>query len=412
MGKFEPKYIIRETMKPQFIRYFILITVLAPAIIFLSLSSCKPMSLTELQSGIDRIAARYVPDKREGISNLLLEKGKKGELVIRGETDSPALKKEVIDSLEGAGFVVTDSLQVLPGVDLGEYTYGIVSLSVINLRKEADHSSELVSQAVMGTPVRVLKSDGYWLLIQTPDKYIAWTEKSSVQLMDESGMKEWKDAPRLIYTDNSGWIYESPDEKRIVGDLVAGCIIKYSATIPGYFRIILPDGRVGVVRKSGIEDFNTWKSGFISGGDEIINVASTMMGLPYLWGGSSTKAVDCSGFVQTVFFLNGIILSRDASLQALHGLAVDISDGWKDLQKGDLLFFGSVQNSRHRVTHVAIYKGDSEFIHSSGRVMINSLDSTRNNFSSYRKSSLLSARRISGSDDSRGIVAVKNHSWY
>jgi len=64
------------------------------------------------------------------------------------------------------------------------------------------------------------------------------------------------------------------------------------------------------------------------------------------------------------------------------------------------------------VTHVAIYKGDGEFIHSAGRVMVNSLDSTRSNYSSYRKNSLLSARRIIGTQDSDGIVSVKDHNWY
>jgi hypothetical protein len=270
----------------------------------------------------------------------------------------------------------------------------------------------MVSQAIMGTPVSILKKEDSWLLIQTPDKYIAWTEKSSVQLMNESDMKEWKDSPKLIYMNNSGWIYESPEEEGVVGDLVAGCMMKSAGNIKGFAKVVLPDGRVGVVRDNVVKEFHNWKSGTIADGDQIYKVASKMMGLPYMWGGSSTKAVDCSGFVQTVYFLNGIILSRDASLQALHGLSVDISNGWNNLQTGDLLFFGSVRNSRQRVTHVAIYKGDSEFIHSAGRVMVNSLDSTRSNYSSYRKNSLLSARRIIGYQDSHGIVAVKDHNWY
>ena len=53
--------------------------------------------------------------------------------------------------------------------------------------------------------------------------------------------------------------------------------------------------------------------------ESICKVARTFLGLPYLWGGSSAKAVDCSGFVQSVYFMNGLILPRDASLQALHG---------------------------------------------------------------------------------------------
>ena len=401
-----------KKMKSSIIRNSTLKSAAVVALVLLFVSSCRTLPLTDLQSGIDRISVRYVPDQREGISNIMLVEGKNNELVLKGETDSPELKQEVRDSLKKEGFIVKDSIMILPGIALGEYRYGIVSLSVINLRKEPEHSAELVSQAVMGTPVKVLRNEDYWLLIQTPDKYIAWTEKSSVQLMNESDMKEWKDSPKLICMNNSGWIYESPEEKGVVGDLVAGCMMQSAGNSDGYAKVILPDGREGFVRNKSVEEFNSWKNSTIFNGDDICKVASTMMGLPYLWGGSSTKAVDCSGFVQTTFFLNGIILSRDASLQALHGLSVDISDGWKNLQTGDLLFFGSIRNSKHRVTHVAIYKGNSEFIHASGRVMVNSLDSTRSNYSSYRKSSLLSARRTIGSQGSHGIVAVKDHNWY
>jgi cell wall-associated NlpC family hydrolase len=136
------------------------------------------------------------------------------------------------------------------------------------------------------------------------------------------------------------------------------------------------------------------------------------MGLPYLWGGASIKGVDCSGFVQSVFFRNGIILQRDASLQALHGTSVDITAGFDRLKKGDLLFFGSKNNGTLHVTHVAIYIGNKEYINSSGRVMVNSFDSTQANYSSFKYKSLLSAKRIIGVLEDQGIVSVKNHQWY
>jgi cell wall-associated NlpC family hydrolase len=115
--------------------------------------------------------------------------------------------------------------------------------------------------------------------------------------------------------------------------------------------------------------------------------------------------------VQNVYFRNGIVLSRDASLQALHGLDVDISNGWSELQKGDLLFFGSIRDSKPRVTHVAIYKGDGDYIHASGMVRVNSFDSAKANYSDSRTSSLLLAKRIIG-NNSDGIVAVKDHQLY
>jgi hypothetical protein len=182
--------------------------------------------------------------------------------------------------------------------------------------------------------------------------------------------------------------------------------------LKGITSVILPDGRKGLVENKKIEDFGNWKSNINCSEENICNVALTFLGVPYLWGGSSIKGVDCSGFVQSVFFMNGLILARDASLQALHGTPVDITDGYSRLRKGDLLFFGSKENKTLHVTHVAIYLGNSEYINASGRVMINSLDSTQVSFNRRRTSSLLEAKRISGVVNDIGIVPVIKHPWY
>jgi cell wall-associated NlpC family hydrolase len=99
-------------------------------------------------------------------------------------------------------------------------------------------------------------------------------------------------------------------------------------------------------------------------------------------------------------------------LQALHGVNIDLKGGFGMLKKGDLLFFGSKKNGAAHVTHVAIYTGNKEYINSSGRVMVNSLDSTQVDYSSYKFNSLLSARRIVGVMDDSGIVPVNINPWY
>ncbi len=399
-------------MKSLPLRFIQSLQVVFVIAVLITSQSCNNFPHEDLQNTVDVIVEKWVPDLREGIAEISVSEYVSNSVILKGETDCQQLEKEIFDSLSSRGFSIVDSVLVLPGDDVGDKVYGVVILSVINLRQRPSHSEELVSQALMGTPVAILKNTGYWLLIKTPDNYIAWTEAGSVQLMTESELKDWKGADKVIFIDNSGWIYEDTEEENVVGDIVAGCIVKNEGMKGAYVKVTLADGREGYVKSRALKDFKTWVNETKPSGIELYRVASSLKGIPYLWGGRSSKGLDCSGFVQNVFFMNGIILSRDASLQALHGADIDISDGWNNLETGDLLFFGSMRNSKPRVTHVAIYKGDSEFIHSAGMVKVNSLDSTRMNYSSYRKNTLLSARRIIGSVGTEGITAVKDHKWY
>jgi len=366
---------------------------------------------TEIQAAVEKISERLVPDRREGIADVDV-KISNGVVIIHGETDNPQLKKQLTDSIISMGYNVIDSLSMLPSSALNGIDKGIADLSVINLRINPDHSAELGSQTLMGAPLKILKNDGSWILVQTPDKYISWTEAGGVKMMTESEWLAWKSALKVIYINKTGWIYKSPDSNDVISDIVAGCIMKRGSENGTYVQVILPDGREGWVEKKFVKDFDSWKNITKPSAEGLLSTASGLMGVPYLWGGSSVKGVDCSGFVQTVFFLNGVILSRDASLQALHGNLINIETGWNNLEKGDLLFFGSVRNSKPRVTHVAIYKGDSEFIHSATKVGVNSLDSARINYSSYRRNSFLMARRIIGNEGIEGITFVKDHPWY
>lgn len=377
------------------------------------LISCQNSVEKKLQLEIDQIAARFVPDKRIGICNVKAKSGVKGTIILTGETTSLQAKQDITKTLYNKGISLIDSIIILPDSTKNRNYLGLVTLSVINLRKEPAHSSELVSQAILGTPLLILKNTGSWLLVQTPDNYISWTEESSVRTMTRTEMTAWKKSTRVIYCENTGWLYDSTSvSSGVVGDLVGGSLLEKTGELNGFISVDLPDGRKGFAEKQKLTDFDTWKN-TVSGNEEsICKVAVTYMGLPYLWGGSSTKGVDCSGFVQSVYFRNGVILARDASLQALHGLKIDISDGYSRLKKGDLLFFGSKENGMSHVTHVAIYLGKNEYINSSGRVMINSLDSTQVNYSSYRQNSLLTTKRIIGVEGDPGIVPVNKHPWY
>jgi gamma-D-glutamyl-L-lysine dipeptidyl-peptidase len=361
---------------------------------------------------IDSITFMYIPDHRMGISEIKANTRPDDCISLTGETTSPDLKNAIIKTLSNKYNKLIDSIIILPDTLINTKYHGLVTISVASIRKLPAHNAEMVSQSVLGTPVVILKNEGTWSLIQTPDHYIGWAESLSVEPMTVSGIADWKRSDRVITIINSGWIYTSPDESGVTGDFVAGSIFVRKGDNQSYTKVELPDGREGYIRRKSVSDFNIWKETVECSEESIVRSALTFIGLPYLWGGSSTKAVDCSGFSQSVYYLNGVILLRDASLQALHGLNVDITSGYGQLKPGDLLFFGTRESSKLHVTHVAIYIGDSEYINSSGRVMINSLDSTRSSFNRFRANSLLAAKRIIGTFDDPGIVRIKSHPWY
>ena len=115
-----------------------------------------------------------------------------------------------------------------------------------------------------------------------------------------------------------------------------------------------------------------------------------MLGVPYLWGGKSSKASDCSGFTQTVFRANGIQLPRDARQQAMLGETIDAAEDFSNVKPADLLFFGSGK----RITHVGISLGGYDFIHQDSDVHIDSFNPQAENFNAFRKRTLKIIKRI------------------
>jgi murein DD-endopeptidase / murein LD-carboxypeptidase len=107
--------------------------------------------------------------------------------------------------------------------------------------------------------------------------------------------------------------------------------------------------------------------------DVILNTAGKYLGVPYCFGGSTTRCLDCSGLLVRVFAEFGIDLPHSSQAQSAHGTVIKDK---ANLVKGDLVFFSGTYNTKNRITHSGIYAGENKFIHSSTSkgVTVTSLD--------------------------------------
>jgi cell wall-associated NlpC family hydrolase len=322
-----------------------------------------------------------------------------GEFILQVETDQTTAEKLLKDELTKVGLKRV-SLQVimLPDTALGERTLAIIKNSVANIRYKPSYRAELVTQALLGTPVKVLKKKGGWYRIQTPDHYLGWTEGNRLQLMNEEEIAGWNSNSRAVVTRELTIMRKGDESDLPLKKAEPGSIIHIDGKpVYGKVEVKLPDGSAGVASVDALRPFEDWISNRSFSQDQMLETAYGLLGRPYLWGGTTTKAMDCSGFTKMVYYLNGYQLPRDASQQIKAGEFVsDSKENFSALGKGDFLFFGyKGENGKpDRVVHVAIHIKDGRFINAAGEIKIESLNPEHDDFNKYRHKTFLQARNM------------------
>jgi len=333
---------------------------------------------------IDSVEIAHASDTRISYWNVSLH-GDDGVYSLQGEVVSKAAY-DALDRQLGQQFPeVKNEVMLLTDDGSGVKVNGLINNSVANFRAAPGSRNEMVTQALLGTPVRILKVEDGWGLVQTPNGYMGWLNDSEFYAMDQKEIAGFREARKVIYTKQYGNSYTMPDESSMpVSDLVLGCMLSVISSEAGFLQVQYPDGRMAWVKGEELieaeEVFNRSLSP-----EGLMETVLEFNGIPYLWGGASSKAIDCSGLTSNVFFMNGTLLPRDADQQALCGREISTEYNYENLMPGDLLFFGRKASDEQpeSVIHVAIYLDGSEFIHAAGyrdRVSINSMDSTRENF--------------------------------
>ena len=298
----------------------------------------------------------------------------------------------------------------------------VTALSENMMRLNPDYESPLETQALMGTIVEIIGEESYWRQVVTPEPYTAWCTNLGLVEMTAEQINEYKAAPKYICTVQHSGVYETPSVKsRRLSDLSMGNLLRIVYTEgkkvkpsvkKKWAEVMLPDGRKGWTPAADLKPFAEWAGKQKLTAENIVNTAMQFEGTPYLWGGASSKGLDCSGLVRLTFMMNGHLLPRNASQQVNHGREIimecdhsitpdsdklyqEMLKRTKNLQPGDLVFFGSPETfwSKEKITHVGIYIGNGRIIHASHKVRVNSLIPGQKDYyeNSHR---LLKARRF------------------
>lgn len=349
-----------------------------------------------VQELIGELRQRFAPDQRVDLFQITASV--QGDtLVLEGVTTSAKAKEELLSRVKEHHLLVDDQTKMLPDEALGDKNIGVIYNSVATMRKEPRYSAEIVTQTLLGTPVRILEKRGGWSRVQTPDRYIGWMN-GSVQPLTKEEMLDQVQGPRVIVIAHAARSFEDPTSQSFpVSDLVAGDMLTLLGDTGTYYHVQYPDGRCAYLPTTDALPVEEWRASIELTGESIVHTAKQYLGVPYLWGGTSAKGLDCSGFTKQVYFMHDIVLDRDASQQVLQGELVDDTGEFTRAQPGDLVFFGSPvteENPKERVVHVGIYLGDKRFIHASDYIRVNSFEPEDPLFDAFNTNRYLRTKRI------------------
>lgn len=236
---------------------------------------------------------------------------------------------------------------------------------VADMHSRTSLEADVVSQAVLGTNVKILAEEkapdgGTWYKVETPDTYTGFLPGASLRLLAE-GERPYASAGLVFEVTSlfaNVYATASVTERKPLLAAPLGARLEAGPLEKRWSRAVLPDGRTGWFQAGDGTFVDAAAPRPRLGAEDIVDLAKKFLGLPYLWGGTSSYGLDCSGFVQLVYRLGGIPILRDADIQMEGSGLLPVAPGQE--RAVDLVFFG---RRKDRISHVGMMIDAEFFIH-------------------------------------------------
>jgi len=303
-------------------------------------------------------------------------------VVLSGYSEFQETHHALLQFLACLGFDrITDRIEDLPAKGLGARQFGFIRTTHGFSFDRPDGTQEVVTDCLLGEPLYLLRStsSGY-LLCHSGDGYVGYVRSSDVLRVTATEFTEYQAG------EQAHMLRDVPGPH---GMLPVGARLKCTGMQDGRAHLRLPTGEHVKVAAAACQRTDGRAAPPV---ERVIGVAKQFLKTPYLWGGKTSKGIDCSGLVQTAFAAEGIHLPRDASQQVYLGRLTATRWQRRTMLPGDTLYFVGRYG---KIRHTALYLGGGKYIEAAGgQVRISSLLPNDGGFDRQRSGAFVFAKRL------------------
>ncbi len=298
-----------------------------------------------IQSTLDKLASQS--DSRTSVFDIEIVRLHNSSLTLSGSLLNES-QLEMLTQHFSNWKLDTSAIRILDKAGLPRMH---IATNLTGLYEKPTFSTPLLSELCYGTKLEILDEQGDWVFTKQEDGYLGWVYKP--YLTTGSAVQ----ATHLVLISSYGLRMQPDRESEIVTRVMSGTGVVMEETRGEWARVVA--NKTGWMPLTFLRALNALPTSLEEKRKALLRDATRMMGVPYLWGGTSSNGIDCSGFVRLLHQWVGVQIPRDADMQ--HTAAQPVEPPF---EIGDLLFFGEKNGERH-ITHVGMSLGGWKIIHSS-----------------------------------------------